>query len=96
MAYTINEQEMHIWYDPKTKETIVESNYVHDINHYLRIIAEGGMELVEQEIEGDRVISLRAKVLDGPYNISRKLKKKRILSEEERERLRQQLAKARA
>lgn len=96
MAYTINEQETHIWYDPKTKETIVESNYVHDINHYLRIIAEGGMELVEQEIEGDRVISLRAKVLDGPYNISRKLKKKRILSEEERERLRQQLAKARA
>lgn len=53
------------------------------------------MELVEQEIEGDRVISLRAKVLDGPYNISRKLKKKRILSEEERERLREQLAKAR-
>lgn len=96
MAYTIDEQETHIWYDPKTKETIVESNYVHDINHYLRIIAEGGMELVEQEIEGDRVISLRAKVLDGPYNISRKLKKKRILSEEERERLRQQLAKARA
>ena len=35
MAYTIDEQETHIWYDPKTKETIVETNYVHDINHYL-------------------------------------------------------------
>lgn len=95
MAYSLDEQETHIWYDPKTKETIVESNYVHDINHYLRIIAEGGMELVEQEIEGDRVISLRAKVLDGPYNISRKAKKKRYVSDEMRERLRQQLAKAR-
>lgn len=96
MAYSLDEQETHIWYDPKTKETIVESNYVHDINHYLRIIAEGGMELVEQEIEGDRVISLRAKVLDGPYKISRKAKKKRYVSDEMRERLRQQLAKARA
>lgn len=34
MAYTIDEQETHIWYDPKSKETIVETNYVHDINHY--------------------------------------------------------------
>lgn len=24
MAYTIDEQETHIWYDPKSKETIVE------------------------------------------------------------------------
>lgn len=95
MAYTIDEQETHIWYDPKTKETIVESNYVHDINHYLRIISEGGMELVDQEIEGDRVISLRVKVNDQQYTFSRNLKKKRILSEEERERLREQLAKAR-
>lgn len=61
MAYTIDEQETHIWYDPKSKETIVETNYVHDINHYLRIIADGGMELLEHEVEGDRVISLRAK-----------------------------------
>jgi hypothetical protein len=75
MAYTIDEQETHIWYDPKTKETVVETNYVHDINHYLRIIADGGMELLEHEVEGDRVISLRAKVLDGPYSLSRKLKK---------------------
>ena len=27
MAYTIDEQETHIWYDPKTKETTVETNY---------------------------------------------------------------------
>lgn len=95
MAYTIDEQETHIWYDPKSKETIVETNYVHDINHYLRIIADGGMELLDHEVEGDRVISLRAKVLDGPYSFSRKLKKKRIISDEMRERLRQQLQKAR-
>lgn len=95
MAYTIDEQETHIWYDPKTKETVVETNYVHDINHYLRIIADGGMELLAHEVEGDRVISLRAKVLDGSYSLSRKLKKKRIISDEMRERLRQQLARAR-
>ena len=95
MAYTIDEQETHIWYDPKTKETVVETNYVHDINHYLRIIADGGMELLAHEVEGDRVISLRAKLVDGPYNLSRKLKKKRIISDEMRERLRQQLQKAR-
>lgn len=52
MAYTIDKQETHIWYDPKSKETIVETNYVHDINHYLRIIADGGMELLDHEVEG--------------------------------------------
>lgn len=91
----LHEQETHIWYDPKTKETIVETNYIHDINHYLRIIADGEMELLAHEVEGNRVISLRAKVLDGPYSLSRKLKKKRIISDEMRERLRQQLQKAR-
>lgn len=95
MAYTTDEQETHIWFDPKTKETIVETNYVHDINHYLKIIADGGMALLEHEVEGDRVISLRAKVLDGPYSISRKARKKRFVSDEMRERLRQQLARAR-
>lgn len=95
MAYTIDEQETHIWYDPKTKETVVETNYVHDINHYLRIIADGGMELLAHEVEGDRVISLRAKVLDGSYRIDRRAKKKRVVSDEMRERLRQQLARAR-
>lgn len=83
------------WYDPKTKETVVETNYVHDINHYLRIIADGGMELLDHEVEGDRVISLRAKVLDGAYRLDRKVKKKRVVSDEMRERLRQQLQKAR-
>ena len=95
MTYTIDEQETHIWYDPKTKETIIETNYVHDINHYLRIIADGGMELLDHEVEGDRVISLRAKVSDGSYSLSRKLKKKRYVSDAMRERLREQLAKAR-
>ena len=95
MSYSLDEQETHIWYEPKTKETVIETNYAPDINHYLRIISEGGMELVDQEIEGDRVISLRVKVNDRQYTFSRKLKKKRILSEEERERLREQLAKAR-
>ena len=95
MTYSLDEQETHIWYDPKTKETIIETNYVHDINHYLKIIADGGMELLAHEVEGDRVISLRAKVLDGSYSLSRKLKKKRIISDEMRERLRQQLQKAR-
>lgn len=94
MAYTIDEQETHIWYEPKTKATVVETNYVHDINHYLRIITDGGMELLDHEVEGDRVISLRAKVLDGSYSLSRKLKKKRIISDEMRERLRQQLQKS--
>ena len=95
MTYTIDEQETHIWYDPKTKETVVETNYVHDINHYLRIIADGGMELLAHEVEGDRVISLRAKVLDSQYRIDRRAKKKRVVSDEMRERLRQQLARAR-
>jgi hypothetical protein len=95
MTYTIDEQETHIWYDPKTKETVVETNYVHDINHYLRIIADGGMELLEHEVDGDRVISLRAKVVDGSYRIDRRAKKKRVVSDEMRERLRQQLARAR-
>ena len=95
MAYSLDEQETHIWYDPKTKETVVETNYVHDINHYLRIISDGGMELLAHEVEGDRVISLRAKVVDGSYSLSRKIKKKRVISDEMRERLRQQLAKAR-
>lgn len=95
MTYTIDEQETHIWYDPKTKETVVETNYVHDINHYLRIISDGGMELLAHEVEGDRVISLRAKVVDGSYSLSRKIKKKRVISDEMRERLKQQLAKAR-
>mgnify|MGYP000750377627 CR=1 FL=1 len=95
MSYSLDEQETHIWYEPKTKETVIETNYAPDINHYLRIISEGGMELVDQEIEDDRIISIRAKVNDQQYSFSRKLKKKRILSDEERERLRQQLAKAR-
>ena len=94
-AVRLHEQETHIWYDPKSKETIVETNYVHDINHYLRIIADGGMELLDHEVEGDRVISLRAKVLDGSYRLDRKVKKKRVVSDELRERLRQQLQKAR-
>ena len=93
MTYTTDEQETHIWYDPKTKETIVETNYVHDINHYLRMIADGGMELLDHEVEGDRIISLRAKVLDGSYRLDRKVKKKRVVSDEMRESLRQQLQK---
>lgn len=95
MAYSLDEQETHIWFDPTTKETIVETNYHPDINHYLKIIADGGLTLIEQEVEDDRIISIRAKVNDQQYTFSRKLKKKRILSEEERERLREQLAKAR-
>ncbi len=95
MAYSLDEQETHIWFDPTTKETIVETNYAPDINHYLKIIADGGLTLIEQEVEDDRIISIRAKVNDQQYTFSRKLKKKRILSEEERERLREQLAKAR-
>ena len=95
MTYSLDEQETHIWYDPKSKETVVETSYVHDINHYLRIIADGGMELLDHEVEGDRVISLRAKVLDGSYRLDRKVKKKRVISDEMRERLRQQLQKAR-
>ena len=96
MSYSLDEQETHIWFDPTTKETIVETNYAPDINHYLKIIADGGLTLIEQEVEDDRIISIRAKVNDRQYSFGRKLKKKRILSEEERERLRQQLAKARA
>ena len=96
MSYSLDEQETHIWFDPTTKETIVETNYAPDINHYLKIIADGGLTLIEQEVEDGRVISLRVKVNDQQYTFSRKLKKKRILSEEERERLREQLAKARA
>jgi len=95
MSYSLDEQETHIWFDPTTKETIVETNYAPDINHYLKIIADGGLTLIEQEVEDDRIISIRAKVNDQQYTFSRKLKKKRILSEEERERLREQLAKAR-
>lgn len=53
------------------------------------------MELLDHEVEGDRVISLRAKVSDGSYSLSRKLKKKRYVSDAMRERLRAQLAKAR-
>lgn len=53
------------------------------------------MELLDHEVEGDRVVSLRAKVLDGSYRIDRRAKKKRIISDEMRERLRQQLQKAR-
>lgn len=96
MSYSLDEQETHIWFDPTTKETIVETNYASDINRYLKIIADGGLTLIEQEVEDDRIISIRAKVNDQQYTFSRKLKKKRILSEEERERLREQLAKARA
>ena len=95
MSYSLDEQETHIWFDPTTKETIVETNCAPDINHYLKIIADGGLTLIEQEVEDDRIISIRAKVNDQQYTFSRKLKKKRILSEEERERLREQLAKAR-
>lgn len=95
MSYSLDEQETHIWFDPTTKETIVETNYAPDINHYLKIIADGGLTLIEQEVEDDRIISIRAKVNDQQYSFSRKLKKKRILSEEERERLRERLAKAR-
>lgn len=95
MSYSLDEQETHIWFDPTTKETIVETNYAPDINHYLKIIADDGLTLIEQEVEDDRIISIRAKVNDRQYSFSRKLKKKRILSEEERERLREQLAKAR-
>lgn len=95
MSYSLDEQETHIWFDPTTKETIVETNYAPDINHYLKIIADGGLTLIEQEVEDDRIISIRAKVNDQQYTFSRKLKKKRILSEEERERLRERLAKAR-
>ena len=42
MSYSLDEQETHIWFDPTTKETIVETNYAPDINHYLKIIADGG------------------------------------------------------
>lgn len=96
MSYSLDEQETHIWFDPTTKETIIETNYHPDINHYLKIIADGGATLLEKEVEDGRVISIRAKVNDQQYTFSRKLKKKRILSDEERERLRERLAKARA
>lgn len=96
MAYSLDEQETHIWYDPTTKETLIETNYHPDINYYLKQVNEGGLTLIAQEVEDDRVISIRAKVNDKQYSFSRKVKKKRILSDEERERLRQQLAKARA
>lgn len=96
MSYSLDEQETHIWYDPTTKETIIETNYAPDINHYLKIIADGGLTLIEQEVEDDRIISIRAKVNDKQYSFSRKVKKKRILTDKERERLREQLAKARA
>lgn len=96
MAYSLDEQETHIWFDPTTKETIIETNYAPDINHYLKIIADGGLTLIEQEVEDDRIISIRAKVNDQQYTFSRKLKKKRVLSDEQRERLRERLAKTRA
>lgn len=96
MSYSLDEQETHIWFDPTTKETIVETNYAPDINHYLKIIADGGLTLIEQEVEDDRIISIRAKVNDQQYTFSRKLKKKRVLSDEQRERLRERLAKTRA
>lgn len=95
MAYSLDEQETHIWFDPTTKETIVETNYHPDIHYYLKRVDDGGATLLEQEVEDGRVISIRAKVNAQQYTFSRKLKKKRILSEEERERLREQLAKAR-
>ena len=95
MAYSLDEQETHIWFDPTTKETIIETNYHPDINHYLKQVNDGGVTLIEQEVEDGRVISIRVKVNNQQYSFSRKLKKKRILSDKERERLREQLAKAR-
>lgn len=61
MSYSLDEQETHIWFDPTTKETIVETNYASDINRYLKIIADGGLTLIEQEVEDDRIIAYEQK-----------------------------------
>jgi len=95
MTYSLDEQETHIWFDPTTKETLIETNYYPDIHYYLKQVGDGGLTLISQEVEDGRIINIRAKVNDQQYSLSRKLKKKRILSEEERERLRAQLARAR-
>lgn len=95
MAYSLDEQETHIWFDPTTKETMIETNYYPDIHYYLKRVNDGGLTLIAQEVEDDRIISIRAKVNDQQYSFSRKIKKKRVLSDEQRERLRAQLAKAR-
>ena len=41
MTYSLDEQETHIWFDPTTKETLIETNYYPDIHYYLKQVNEG-------------------------------------------------------
>ena len=91
MSYSKIEQETYIHFDVETGETTVYSTYAPDIRHYLKLAEEGGLELIDTETEDGRVISLSAKLLQG-YTLSRKPKKKRIYTDEERESMRQRLA----
>lgn len=91
MSYSKIEQETYIHFDVETGETTVYSTYAPDIRYYLKLADEGGLELIDTETEDGRVISLSAKMCHG-YTFSRKPKKKRIYTDEERAAMSQRLA----
>lgn len=91
MSYSKIEQETYIHFDVDTGETTVYSTYAPDIRYYLKLADEGGLELIDTETEDGRIISLSAKLLQG-YTLSRKPKKKRVYTDEERAIMSQRLA----
>lgn len=91
MAYSKIEQETLIHFDVETGETSIYTNYAPDIQHYLKVAEDGGIRITQKEFEDGRVISLSGIMLDT-YKMSRKPRKKRVYSEEERDIMRKRLA----
>lgn len=95
MKYSLEEQETMIRYDVLAKDYILYSNYAPDIRRYLKLEEDGGLLVTLRETDEEgRVIAIEG-VLQDTYRISRKPTKKRVMSEEEREVLRERFAKAR-
>lgn len=95
--YSIDEQETHIHYDPVEKRWLFETNYAPHIKKLQKLT--GALSNAVQEMDDDgRVMSIRGYVDNlEEFNVNPwpRQRQRRELSEEEKQELRERLAKAR-
>lgn len=94
MAYARTEQETFLRYDAEDRAWYLETNVYHHIERYLAddILVP---ETIEKEMEDGRVIGLRGRVNTDNFRVGIRKIVRREYTEEEKQLLRERLAKAR-
>lgn len=94
MAYSLEEQETFIQFDALTKTWTIESSYSPHVNRMLK--QPDAYKILNTEVEDDRVIWMQANVLIGEdFSINIFPRKKRKLTEEQRNELSEWMKKTR-